>query len=180
MELKVNKRFPVLNSKRTHLREVTNADAAFIHFMRSDAKVNEFVDRPRTRSIADASFFIEQRAQDYFYKRSIYWGIALKTNGFMIGSITLWKLDLEEGQGELGFDLHPSFQGRGYMSEAVTEVLDFGFDMLKLHTIVALTSPQNLPSQRLLERFHFTRMKEENLSEMDQLAGLYGYQLLRK
>ena len=175
MELKFASRFPILKSERITLREVKKADAEFIHFMRSDPRVNEFVDRPGTENIKDAEFFIEQRYQAFFHKEAIYWGIELNTNGFMIGSVTLWHLDLEEGQGELGYDLHPSFQHRGLMSEAIKEVLNYGFNMLQLKKIVAFTSAENKPSQKILEKFEFTRLPDEEMPEMDLEAGSFGY-----
>ncbi|GLR16534.1 GNAT family N-acetyltransferase [Portibacter lacus] len=175
MELKFANRFPVIKSERITLRELKKSDAEFIHFMRNDAKVNEFVDRPGTENIKDAEFFIEQRYQAFFHKEAIYWGIELNTNGFMIGSVTLWHLDLEEGQGELGYDLHPSFQRKGFMSEAIKTVLNYGFNMLQLKKIVAFTSTENKPSQKILEKFGFVRLPDKDMPEMDLEAGLYGY-----
>lgn len=179
MEVKFASRFPVITSERITLREIRKTDAEFIHFMRSDPKVNELVDRPATTCIADAELFIDQRHQAFFNKEAIYWGIELNTNGFMIGSITLWHLDLEAKEGELGYDLHPSFHGRGLMSEAAQKVIDYGFNILQLEKITAITSPLNLPSQKLLERFEFSRMKDDELSELDFEASLIGYKLLK-
>ncbi len=175
MDIKFASRFPRLTTNRLDLREVTASDAEFIHFMRNDSKVNEFVDRPKTESVSDAASFIEQRHQDLFYKRAVYWGIELKTNSFLVGTITLWNMDLKEGYAELGFDLHPSFQGRGLMHEAVEEVLNFGFNLLLLSKITAITSPQNLGSQKVLQKHEFESLSKDALSEIDQEAGLIGF-----
>lgn len=175
MEVKLGTRFPLLSSARTSLRQLTKHDAELIHFLRNDPQVNKFVDRPGTDSISDAAFFIEQRNLDFFHKKAIYWGIELNTTGFVIGSITLWHMDFESERAELGYDLHPAFQRKGYMSEAALQVINFGFEMLKFTEIIAITSPENIPSQALLESLGFTSMNKEDMPEEDVENGLLGY-----
>jgi ribosomal-protein-alanine N-acetyltransferase len=53
--------------------------------------------------------------------------------------------------------LHPSYQGKGIMKEALTEVISYGFNVMKLHSIAAQVSPKNEPSVRLLEASGFKR-----------------------
>lgn len=43
------------------------------------------------------------------------------------------------------------------MTEALREVLNYGFSELKLHRIEALVAESNIPSIRLLKRFGFTK-----------------------
>ena len=43
------------------------------------------------------------------------------------------------------------------MQEALTEVLNFGFNILKLHSIEANVNPDNIASIKLLERNKFIR-----------------------
>ncbi len=96
----------------------------------------------------------------------------LKTTGFLVGTITLWHLDFNQNQGEIGYDLHPDFQKRGLMSEAIDEVLKFGFHMLDLKTIIGVCSPKNIATVNLLEKMGFQSIAESELSELDQEAGL--------
>ena len=46
---------------------------------------------------------------------------------------------------------------KGYMTEALGEVLGYGFDKLGLHRVAAMTAIGNEPSLRLLHNFGFTR-----------------------
>ena len=43
------------------------------------------------------------------------------------------------------------------MSEALTAILEYGFDTMKLHSIEAVVNPMNIPSIRLLEKNKFIR-----------------------
>ena len=53
--------------------------------------------------------------------------------------------------------LHNDHQGCGIMKEAIPPVLDFGFTNLKLHSVEATVSPENIPSIKLLEKNSFIR-----------------------
>lgn len=55
----------------------------------------------------------------------------------------------------LGFSLDFRYQGRGWMAQALTRVLDYAFSELGLHRVMANYQPENLRSQRVLERVGF-------------------------
>ena len=84
-----------------------------------------------------------------------YWTITIKDNPKLIGSICLWNFNTEKTIAEIGYDLHPNFQGKGIMNESMNLVLDFGFKNLKLKTIEAFTHKGNKSSIRLLKRNQF-------------------------
>ena len=60
-------------------------------------------------------------------------------------------------QGELGWVLHPAHQGRGYATEALTEVLRLCFEVLGLRRVTAGCFAANEPSWRLMERLGMRR-----------------------
>jgi ribosomal-protein-alanine N-acetyltransferase len=55
----------------------------------------------------------------------------------------------------LGYGSAASYEGRGYMTEAVGAVVDYGFQQLNLHRIQANYMPSNERSGRLLKRLGF-------------------------
>lgn len=57
----------------------------------------------------------------------------------------------------LGYSIDNEFQGRGYMREALEEVLRWAFDDLGLHRVMANYRPENERSGRLLSRLGFER-----------------------
>jgi ribosomal-protein-alanine N-acetyltransferase len=56
----------------------------------------------------------------------------------------------------LGYKLDRRMQGQGYMTEAATAGIEFAFDVLKLHRIMAAYMPHNQRSAALLRRLGFT------------------------
>jgi RimJ/RimL family protein N-acetyltransferase len=61
---------------------------------------------------------------------------------------------------DLGFAFLPAFWGKGYAFESAAGVMDYGRRTFKLSRLLAITSQDNEPSVRLLEKlgFHFERL----------------------
>lgn len=56
----------------------------------------------------------------------------------------------------LGYSLAESRQGNGYMTEALNEVIEYAFNELKIHRIMANYMPHNRRSSNVLKRLGFT------------------------
>lgn len=53
---------------------------------------------------------------------------------------------------EVGYTIRPEFGGNGLATEASVAVIEYGFDVLRTNKIVAVTSPNNMSSRRMMER----------------------------
>lgn len=164
--------FPILETKRLRLRPITTDDLDEFYILKSDPRIVESYDvKPKTYE--QARDFLE-RLNEYIRKdESITWGIALKKENRLIGSICFWNFNPERSQAEIGYDLLVEHQRKGYMQEAMEAVIDYGFQMIKLHRIEAVPNPKNAPSVKLLERNGF--IKGDSFTEPD----LNGHQLDR-
>ena len=60
-------------------------------------------------------------------------------------------------QGEIGWIIHPDFQGRGLATEGAHEMLDSGSTSWALHRITAGCDPRNVASLRVMERLGMRR-----------------------
>lgn len=147
--------FPQLMTERLLLRRLSEADAHDILMIRSNEQVNQFLDRPACIDLEAAKNFIAKIEKGIANNESLYWVITLKGNDKLIGTICLWNFEADKMQAEIGFELHPDFQGKGIMQEAISKVIDYGFSELKLSVITGLTNPANLPSIKVLERNNF-------------------------
>ncbi len=58
---------------------------------------------------------------------------------------------------ELGYIFNPAYWGKGYATEACRRILQYGFEELGAHRIMARCSPENEASWRLLERLSMRR-----------------------
>lgn len=56
----------------------------------------------------------------------------------------------------LGYSLDKDYINKGYMTKAVNEVVEYAFNILKLHRIEANVMPRNVQSKRVLEKCGFT------------------------
>jgi ribosomal-protein-alanine N-acetyltransferase len=151
------KSFPFLSTGRLILRRIADEDEKEIFFLRSDKEMLQFLDRDPAQSIDEAREWIRMINKGIDDNQYIAWAITLKDDPTLIGTISFWNVKYEHYRAEIGYALHPLFQGRGLMKEAMTAVINYGFDSLKLHSIEANVNPSNAPSIRLLERSGFIR-----------------------
>lgn len=147
--------FPVIRTSRLELRPLEHKNAEQVLFLRSDEEVNQFIQRKKPVSIGDALEFIDKIQAEYKKKESVSWAIHLQDKPMMVGSICLWNFSSDRKTAEVGYDLHPSQQNQGIMTEALQAILRFGFQQLELHTIKAYTHHANENSKKLLVKNGF-------------------------
>lgn len=164
--------FPVLKTEGLILRQLGLNDSNEIFALRSGEKVNEFIDRPKTITTEEAIQFIEKIASSVQKNESVYWAITQKDSHRLIGTICLWNISTANFAAEIGYELNPSFQGKGIMQEALTTVISYGFEQMKLQTIEAYTHPGNLRSARLLEKNGFIKKQVEGNEAIFFLSAL--------
>jgi RimJ/RimL family protein N-acetyltransferase len=70
---------------------------------------------------------------------------------------------------EVGYSFHPAWWGRGLAPEIASACLRFGREQLGLQTIVAVTTPANLRSQRVLIRVGMALDREFALNGVPHL-----------
>lgn len=147
-----------LLTERLILRAPTNADWRSISYLRTDAEINKYVKRSTAETKIKAISFIEKINNDLALQKIYYWSISLKGQSEMIGSICLWNFSKDRKTTELGYDLSPSYQGKGIMSEAISAIKIFALEQLKIKTILAYTHRENLKSTKLLEKNAFVKL----------------------
>jgi ribosomal-protein-alanine N-acetyltransferase len=165
--------FPILTTERLILRCLEPNDAPALRTLRSNKNVNQFLDRPKSTTLRAAQRFIQNILFVISDQQSFYWVITLKETNKVIGTIGYWNLDPDENQAEIGCELHPKFQGKGMMQEAVLKILAYGWTEMQLKTITAFTRFDNLKSISLLEKFNFRHITNAEESQ-------YKYYALKK
>lgn len=147
--------YPTLETERLLLRQITMDDLEFVFRHFSDPQVTQYLmDEPPVASHDEARAIIE------FYleperKAHNRWGIVRKEDGQLIGTIGYHKWAKAFFRAEVGYDLSADSWGRGYMSEALAEVIRHGFEGMGLNRIDALVYAGNNASIRLLKRMGF-------------------------
>ena len=145
--------FPTLKTERLLLRKIDESDSDVILYLRSDADINKYIERPEhrmTKTIAQAVDHIEKMNTLLENNQAIAWGITGNNTSKIIGTICLWNFSEDMKTAEVGYDLNPTFQKKGMMSEALKAVLQFGFTTLGFERIEAFTHFENEASKKLL------------------------------
>jgi RimJ/RimL family protein N-acetyltransferase len=93
----------------------------------------------------------------------------LQGSGELIGDVSLWCEAGNRQQAEIGFVLHPDFQGHGYASEAMSLLVRLGFEELGLHRIIGRCDARNISSSQLMERLGMRR--EAHFRESELIKG---------
>jgi ribosomal-protein-alanine N-acetyltransferase len=89
---------------------------------------------------------------------------AIVHDGVVVGNVE-FKLH-DSVMGEIGYLLHPAFQGRGIATTAARELLTIGFEQHGLHRIFATCDPRNVASAAVLRRLgmlHEGRMRQTHV-----------------
>jgi ribosomal-protein-alanine N-acetyltransferase len=149
--------FPELVTERLLLRQVQDQDANDLFILRSDQTLMQYIDRPLASSIDDAQQFIRKIYDSLIQNDGITWAITLKPDPQLIGTIGFWRIEKENYRAEIGYILDIKWQGKEIMSEAMKEVLKYGFKEMNLHSVEANVNPANKASIRLLEKNQFVR-----------------------
>ena len=80
------------------------------------------------------------------------------TDGTLIGGISIANIRHGVAQSaQIGYWVGQQHAGKGLMLDALSALIPFGFDTLRLHRIEAACMPENKRSVRLLEKARFQR-----------------------
>jgi ribosomal-protein-alanine N-acetyltransferase len=144
-----------LETERLILKDINENHVEDILKIRSNEVINQFVQRNSPKNNYEALQFIltiKERTQN---NQTYYWGISLKDQTHVIGTICLWNFSEDRKTAEVGYELLPDHHRKGIMSEALTAVLNYGFNQLYLQEIVAMTNTSNENSKGLLLKHDF-------------------------
>lgn len=89
----------------------------------------------------------------------IQFGIFLKKEKQLIGMIELHKIKIEEKKAKLGYWIGKNYRGKGYASEAIEKIINYGFSKVKLERLSARTLQENKASNKTLTKFGFKNIE---------------------
>ena len=141
---------PTLTTPRLVLRQLRADDAAALFPVLSDAQVMVWWSSGPQLSLAETETYVQGNAgegQGY-----LCWAITAGDD-IALGWVIL--IDGKPDVKEIGYILHREHWGNGIAREAVSRVIDHGFDDLNLRRIFADTDPENAGSISLIERLGF-------------------------
>ncbi len=93
----------------------------------------------------------------YKNKEGIRWAIVINETNEVIGTCGYNNWVKKSSRGEIGYELGREYWGKGYASEAVEEIIKYGFKSMNLNRIEAFTVPEATSSINLLKKLGFKK-----------------------
>ena len=129
----------------------------------SDAQMEDLVEKQTIPELKKAYQEMLDGALTHPDERVWYavWNIELNdAPGVTIGDLSFKGID-QTGIVEIGYGMHSEFEGKGYMTEAVTAVAQWAYSQPCVKAVEAETDPDNIASQRVLEKAGFVPTGEQ-------------------
>lgn len=144
-------------TKRLILRKAQLNDAADLFPMRSDPEVMRYIPRPLAKNIEDVEALLTMIIGFWETGERLNWMMENKATGKAIGMVGFVEILKEHNRAELGYMLDKSYHRQGYMTEAISAIVNHGFNTMGLHTIFAIVDEENKPSMAILEQAGFNQ-----------------------
>jgi [ribosomal protein S5]-alanine N-acetyltransferase len=160
-----------IETDRLILRPLAPADLGPMHEVYGDREVMRYIGSGGAHSeTVDDSERRLQRLIDHQEARGFsLWAVTDRESGTLMGDAGLILLGHRGPDIELAYRLAKPYWGKGYATEAAAAWLSHGFDELGLERIVAVAHPENVASQRVLEKIG---MRPAGTTSYDGLAAL--------
>jgi ribosomal-protein-alanine N-acetyltransferase len=143
---------PELKTERLILRKFSFEDADDVFEYSSDPKVNSFMPWEVHKSIDETIEFFNKSEQLFKTSDCIDWGIELKNERKIIGGISIREWNDQNMCADVGYVLSKKYWGKGYTTEALKEVIKFGFENLNANRIEAHCDEDNIASYKVMEK----------------------------
>ncbi len=154
--LKIEMITPTLKTHRLTIRALSEADLdTFTHY-RAQSEIAKFQSWSDF-TYSDALGLFQKMDYTSFGKIGEWYQLAItdSNSDLLLGDLAIHFID--DDQIEIGFTIALEHQNKGIAKEAVTGLLDYLFNTLNKHRIIATTDTRNIASYRLLESLGFRR-----------------------
>ncbi|GAB2666740.1 GNAT family N-acetyltransferase [Vibrio panuliri] len=164
----------VCETERLIVRHFELSDAEFIvRLLNQDSFIRYIADK-NVRTEEDAINYLKQGPMASYVKHGFGLSLVmLKECQTPIGMCGVLKRDELEFP-DLGYAFLDEFAGKGYAREAAAQTLAATMNVCQLDTVLAVTLPDNLRSNKLLQAVGFEF--KQTMELYDMLNNLYQYQ----
>ena len=163
-----------LQTPRLILRNFKESDLELFVAYRNDPEVARYQGWGIPYPLEKGGQFISMMKEKFTLDQGdwIQFAVALKGSDELIGDIGCYVKKDDARQTRIGYTLAARHWRQGYISEALTRLLEYLFEELEMHRIIADCDTQNTASYRTLEKLGFRR--EAHFIESYLINGVYG------
>ena len=149
---------PVLETARLLLRPFVLPDAPDVQRLAGAPEVADTtLNLPHPYEVSDAEQWISGQPARFASGSSVAYAITRREDGLLLGAISLMEISAWHHRAELGYWLGVPFWNQGYMTEAATAMVGYGFSGLGLHKINAVHFARNPASGRVMQKIGMSR-----------------------
>jgi ribosomal-protein-alanine N-acetyltransferase len=142
----------VCETARLRLRHLLDCDAPFILELLNEPDFLRNIGDREVRTLEDARRYIQHGPMVSYSQHGFgLFLVELRDSGMPVGMCGLLKRDYLQDV-DVGFALRESYRGKGYAFEAAQAVMRHGREELGISRIVAITSPDNRASMKVLHK----------------------------
>jgi len=139
----------ILETDRIILRPWKHSDVDAYHKIIDNPLVYKYLTIDHL-TLEEAEIKIQKRIKEQNDHGFCLWAMILKENNKLIGHCGLLYI-CDTKDIEIGYTLSPDQWGKRLATEAAKATLDYGFNTLKIETILGLVFPENTRSKHVLE-----------------------------
>jgi len=167
----------ILETPRLRIRTFSVDDAPFAYELVNDPDWIRNIGDRNVRSLEDARGYIERGPVASYAKNGFgLWAAELRSDATLVGSCGLLRRE-SLPYPDLGFAFLARHWGRGYAREAAAAVVELASERYHLERLLAITSPGNDASKRVLEAVGFYHEKSFRFIETGEQLEMYAREL---
>lgn len=159
-------KIPTLTTARLTLRPFTETDVDTLHHILGEKDILRYFPKSDPPSRERVERLIAHQLEHWDEHGRGWWAVEPHAEECLIGWCGLQYLP-ETGETEVGYLLSKAFWGRGLATEGAQASLQYGFEHLGLGIIIGITHPENIASQRVLEKAGLSFINRAHYFGMD-------------
>lgn len=145
-------RLPSLRTSRLELRALSMRDARDVFAYASDHEVAQYTTWDAHPRLEDSRRFLRTVIQMRALGQAVPWGVVDLESGRVIGTAGFVSWRPEQRRAEVGYAIAKSHWNRGLATEAMAEILRFGWHRMDLYRIEARCLVENSSSERVMQK----------------------------
>ncbi len=157
---------PAIETERLVLRPFSTLDAIALHEILSVEGMLRYYPSSDPPDLDRVKRLVSRQIEHWAEHSYGWWAVEDKSTREMLGWSGLQYLP-ETSEIEIGYLLARPYWGRGLATEAARVGINYGFDQLHIPTIIGIVHPENIASQRVLEKIGLNFLEQAEYFGME-------------
>ena len=146
-------------AERIVLRPLRLEDASDMFEYTSQPQVSRFLNWNPHQTVGEAKAWIASKLARP-EPDDLLFGMELRESHKLIGTVRAYNFEVSSNSCEVSYALNPTFQGCGYMAEALQKLIALCFEKVGVGRVIACIDEENAASAHVALRLGMTRVTE--------------------